>query len=67
MLGPIPQCHAQSLQPCNVSRQLEDTQDPHYTKYLGNPPHLRLVVAVRLLGLRLDLVYVYLSDVRPSE
>ena len=58
-MGPIPQCHPQSLQPSNVSSQLENPQDPHNTKYLGNPSHLSLVV--RMLTLALSLVDVDLN------
>ena len=60
-VGPISQCHAQSLQASNVSRQLENPQDPHYTKYLGNPSHLCLVV--RMLTLALSLVDVDLKTI----
>ena len=42
-----------------MSGQLENPEDPHYSEYLGNPPHLSLVA--RMLTLALNLVDVYLN------
>ena len=41
-IWPVPECHAECLEACDVPRQFEYPQDPHDTKYLRYPPHLKL-------------------------